>query len=270
MDGQIDFSLIVVNYRSGRYLAGALESLWRVEDAHQLEVIVVNNDPDESKLLVYLNRTFPFCLLESGSNLGFGGGSNLGARAARGRIIGFINPDTLWGEAKLDGVLRMFEADHSLGALGLLLTGSDGQSERWSYGSEPTLARLLRNNLVPFPDYWSESRGGGLQETLRNVDWVSGGALFVRRDVFVSIGGYDEGFFLYFEDVDLCRRIRQRGYAVKLAPSLSVFHFGGKSHPSSEVQKRHFFVSQDRYFAKHRPAVEGSIVRCFRWLRYGF
>ena len=270
MDRQIDFSLVIVNYRSGRYLAGALESLGRAEDVRRFEVIVVNNDSDESRLLAGLQRVFSFRLIESGENLGFGGGNNLGVQAARGTIVGFINPDTLWGEAKLEAIARLFQSDGALGARGLSLVTLSGQPERWSYGKEPTLARLLRHNLLPFLDHVLQGQADVLPTVPEAADWVSGGALFMRKEVFEMIGGYDERFFLYFEDVDLCRRVRERGYTVRHASSLPLSHYGGKSHPSSEMQKKNFFASQDRYFAKHRPPIERTVLRFCRFVRYGF
>lgn len=263
------FSLIFVNFHSGKYLLKALESLFLWENSLSCEIIVVNNDEKETKLLKSMQTFFPFRLVESGENLGYGGGINQGAALAKGEIYGFLNPDILWQEPSLLSIQERFLKEEDLGVLGLGLRGKDGSKEVWSNGRELNLLRLLGNNLFPFLFRSSERDTFSKQETLP-VDWVSGGAFFVRKEVFQALRGFDERFFLYFEDVDFCRRVREKGFRVALCQRLRLVHLGGKSQVSFSEQKRAFYTSQETYFKKYFSGWEYGALRLLRFLRYGF
>lgn len=261
MNANPSISLIFVNYQSARYLAAALESLYSFERESDLfEVIVVNNDPSESVPLQALQRTFPFFLIESAENKGFSRGNNLGARQARGEVFGFINPDVLWTGAYLQKIAQVFGADSQVGVLGMALLDEKKRSEAWSTGSDPSLAALLLNNLFFLRKKFSA------EKKAFSVDWVSGGALFIRRGLFADIGGFDERFFLYFEDVDLCKAVRKLGFMVVCHPEFPLIHLGSKSQESRRLQKKHFYTSQEKYFEKHRPAWEKKALRFFHTL----
>jgi GT2 family glycosyltransferase len=251
MNVKPQISLIFVNYRSAEYFAGVLKSLFACEKKTGFfEVIVANNDVSENEVLVNLQKTFPFQLVESGGNIGFGRGNNLGVKLAQGKILGFVNPDIIWTDECLGKVASAFDLDQKLGVLGMALLDKNKKPEIWSFDKEPSLASLFYNNLFPSRQVLGE------KEKISSQDWVSGGALFIRADLFSAIGGFDEQFFLYFEDVDLCREARKRGFSVKRDASLSLVHLGGSSHLSTRDQKKYFLESQKKYFAKHRPRWE--------------
>jgi hypothetical protein len=255
MNAKPVISLIFVNYRSVRYLAKALESLFSFErDRDLFEVIVVNNDTSESKDLAILRQSFPFLLLESGSNTGFGSGNNRGAGSARGNILGFINPDVLWTGTYLRSIQHLFFQEKKIGVLGMALLTEDNHPEVWSVGMAPSIFRLVQNNLFPSSQAFWKKAG------LSFPDWVSGGALFIRTEIFSEIGGFDERFFLYFEDVDLCSAVRKRGFSVAYNPTFSLIHLGGKSKHSQALQKQHFYASQRKYFDKRRPGWESKLL----------
>ncbi len=260
MNANPHISLIFVNYQSVRYLSSALESLFSFERETDLfEVIVVNNDVSESKDLEILKQSFPFLLLESGGNIGFGGGNNRGAAVARGDILGFINPDVLWIGTYLLRIEFLFSQKKRIGVLGMALLAENKHQEAWSVGMEPSIPRLFRDNLFPAKQAFWKKTG------LSSSDWVSGGGLFIRTELFSAIDGFDEHFFLYFEDVDLCTEARKRGFLVAHHPSFPLIHLGGKSNPSTRFQKKHFYASQKQYFAKHRPRWESKVLACLQF-----
>lgn len=259
MDVDPIISLVFVNYRSARYLQAALESLFSFEkDLSIFEIVIVNNDPSESVVLQALRREHPFLLIENAENTGFGQGSNLGASQARGKIIGFINPDILWAAPCLHGIAGFFDTNATVGVLGMMLLDEKKKPEEWSFGKEPSLRELFLNNLFP------ERRKPRLSQSLSPLDWVSGGALFVRKELFEEIGGFDKRFFLYFEDADLCKEVRNRGFLVVRRTEFFLVHLGGKSQASDGLQKKHFFFSQKEYFRKHRPRWESWILECLQ------
>lgn len=261
MNASPHISLVFVNYRSAQYLAAALRSLFSFErDPDFFEVIVVNNDPAEQRALEELRRALPFVLIENSGNLGFGNGGNLGARQARGSILGFINPDVLWTGAHLRGIAEAFDEERSIGILGMALLDEDKRPEAWSAGQEPSLMSILRNNIIP------SRRTLWQKDGLSFPDWVSGGALFIRAALFSEIGGFDERFFLYFEDVDLCTEARKRGFRVARHAAFPLVHLGGRSNLSSGLQKKYFYESQKKYFEKRRPAWESRVLELLRFL----
>lgn len=265
MNGSLEptFSLVFINYQSAKYLERSLESLYREESAEaSFEVIVVNNDPSESGKLRSLQGKSPFRLVESQENRGFAQAANAGALLAKGRLIGFINPDTLWKEPILSRVDTAF-AEPSTGILGLNLVNESGEDDPWDSGQEVTLFGILLNHLSWKPSRKSENA------LLQEVSWVSGGSLFIRKPLFERLRGFDEAFFLYFEDVDLCLRARKMGYRVKKARFLPLLHYGGKSHDSFTRQKKHYYASQDTYFRKHRPFFERLLLGFLRRAYYG-
>lgn len=247
MQNSKDISVIIVNYRSERYLAGCIASIYN-SGLKEAEIIIVNNDSEES--LESLRREYPeINFVESGKNLGFGAASNRGANEARGKYLLFLNPDSEIIEAEAD-ILEKFEKDATLGIAGARILDASGKLQEWSFGlAELDLCDLVRNNLG-FP-----KRGKGLENIPdRELSWVSGAALFMPRNLFLEIGGFDEKFFLYYEDVDLCKNARKHGKKIRHAPEITVRHIGGGSHADKTRQKKDFYASQDHYFRKHFPA----------------
>lgn len=229
----MDLSIIIVNWNGDPYLRGCLESLYARGLAGGTEVLVVDNgSEDGSPELV--QRSFPqVTLVETGANLGFARAANLGWRRARGEYVLFLNPDTLILEGTLDQALTYLRSRPAVGVLGVKLLNPDGslQVSCWNFLSLTTLMldNLLRVPLVPRPlagrylyRFWDHG------ET-REVDWIFGAFLLFRRHVLEEVGGFDEDYFMYGEDMDLCYRVRQRGYDVVYYPAAAIVHYGNRS-----------------------------------------
>lgn len=254
------FSLIFVNYHSVWQLSSALESLFMKEpDRQRYEVVVVNNDALERAALGKLQRLLGFTLLESSENRGFGSACNLGAAHASGSIIGFINPDTLWQGVFLSEIAHVFQGTPLLGVLGLTLLDSVGAPELWSGGAFPSVRQMIKNNFLPEYVHRLLPRDP--------LDWVSGAGLFIRRETFQAVQGFDQNFFLYFEDVDLCWRVQQRGLVIKRDRRFTLRHFGGQSLAGGSLQKKYFYTSQSIYYKKHRPKWEDLFLQSVHAVR---
>ena len=254
MDNNPRVSLIFVNYHSAQYLERALESLFLYEHEREFfEVIVVNNDVAESQAIQVMQQKFNFLFIDNKTNQGFGYGCNCGFASARGDIIGFINPDVLWMGVYMRAILDFFNTQPKVGIVGMMLLDEKKQIEKWSAGYEPSIANLLCNNFFLNRSLFVQ------KQPLSFPDWVSGGALFIRATLFSDIGGFDDRFFLYFEDVDLCREVRKRGFAVVRHAYFPITHLRGKSSQTS-TQKKQFYRSQRQYFQKHRPRWEQNVL----------
>lgn len=145
------------------------------------------------------------------------------------------------------------------GIIGFRLVDSAGKPERWSVGTDVSLWETIRNNLgfPPGRKLWESKR-------LIKVGRVSGAALLIPKKLFDTLGGFDENFFLYFEDADLCYRTKRIGRTIIYYPLVTLRHQGGMSMPSHKEQKCHYSASQVLYFRKHRLGWENTLLR---WTR---
>lgn len=257
-DHAATFSLIFVNYRSIFRLSQSLRSLRSIRKSFpSIEIIVVNQDTSERRIAKEWSDLEGFRLLQR-ENLGFASGANAGAAIASGRYLGFLNPDTLYSSGDFQAIEALFASDERLGIVGATLCDAAGEQERWSFGRELTLLRLFLWNIFPANIFCGTTR----------IDWVSGGALFVRRSVFETLRGFDAAFFLYFEDMDICVRARMAGFSIQSTPGLRLFHRGGVSFSSRRIQKEWHRESQRLYFAKHRPFWEQWILSLLTIRKY--
>lgn len=254
------FSFIIVNYRSAAHLPACFSSFRNIAIPGTFECLVANNDPNEEAILRKLRDRFSFTLISLPENRGFGSAANHAARRARGQILIFLNPDTRFLSGDLNNISRHFTHNPLIGAIGLRLLLEPEMPQPWSAGAPITLLDILRNH-IGFP------RSARLWSTPspRPVAWTSGAALAIPRSLFFHIHGFDESFFLYYEDADLCFRLRRLKKRIVLLPDIRLLHIGGASmDPSRREQKKSYFVSQDHYFALHRPRHEGMLLKVLR------
>lgn len=244
------FSIIYVNYKSAEYLANALRSVADEEDYRDLEIVIVNNDSEESEAITRLGQEYACRVIQNTDNKGFGSAVNQGVRVASGQWIGLINPDTLWPKAQFSRLSEKISEKN--GIIGLCLLNEEGQEERFGSGRRITLWQLLLNHL---PFFAKKDPLG----------WLSGGALFFPRELWATLKGFDERYFLYYEDVDFCERALQIGRSIEQEADFSVIHFRGKSHSSSKKQKKYYRESQEYYFLKFRPWYEQQILKLFHF-----
>jgi GT2 family glycosyltransferase len=238
----LKLSIIIVNYQSEKYLAKCISSIQEKVLGVEYEIIVVNNDKNtllEAKLPKEIKT------INSGKNIGFGAACNLGSRMAQGEILCFLNPDTEIISEKITELIQEFNSAN-IGIVGPRLVDKKNNTQEWIAGQEVTILSTLLNNL-------GYKRDKKIWESNSPVEcaWVSGAAMFIRKDIFQKLGGFDEKFFMYFEDTDLCRRARQLGHKVLYFPEFLIKHLGGKSFVDKKTQKAYYYKSQCRYFGKY-------------------
>lgn len=257
-------SIIIINYRSQDPLKECLDSIFdKIPSGVDYETIVVNNDSQE-KLKILKDAYSEAVFIDHKKNIGFGPAVNLAAWRAQGEYLFLLNPDAKISEGKIEKILDLFSSNNSLGVVGPKILEKSGEIQSWSAGKEVTLMKVLFNNLK-FRKKWKKFRSQCPQE----VDWVSGAAFFVPSYLFKSLGGFDEEFFMYFEDVDFCRRVRQQEKKVLFWPYLSVIHEGGRSLADGEKRKKYFYSSQDYYFKKHFGNFKFKTLKFLRRIAVG-
>jgi len=244
---RLSIDIVIVNWNSGDQLHRCLKSLARFAGALPVRVVVVDNastDGSADTLPQIADR--PVTLIRNDRNIGFGRACNQGAMASEGDLILFLNPDAELFEGTLDRVADEMQAPQNgqIGILGVQLMNPDGEVER-SCSRAPTLGRLTAQaiGLTKLPGL----RGTGMKmldwdhRSSRDVDQVIGAFFVVRRSVFEALGGFDERFFVYFEEVDLSYRVRLAGWRVRYLAEARAFHAGGGT--SGQIKARRLFYS---------------------------
>jgi GT2 family glycosyltransferase len=236
-------SIVTVNYRSKKALTECLYSFVGIlqKEAISFEWIVINNSKEEQVFYKHPNVYF-FAQKE---NVGFGKACNRGVKRARGEILWFLNPDTVYEKGSIK---KSLEALRQPAIIGHHLLNKKRQEQVWTYGKELTIGRLFLQNVFPSKTFLFCRKEG-----LCAVDWVSGASFMIRREDFLFLGGFDERFFMYFEDMDLCVRARET-LPVYRDNSLTLLHKGGQSFLScTKIQKMLYYVSMEEYIKKHFP-----------------
>jgi GT2 family glycosyltransferase len=215
MPNQIQVSVILVNYNGGEQVLECLHSL-ELCGQDGSEIIVVDNASVDGSP-ASINMMFPDVrLLQSTTNLGYGGGNNLGACYSQGRYIAFLNPDILVQRGWLDALRRALDADSTAGLATARILLKDRPDTINTCGIDVHISGL------------SMCRGMGHPRQAFNtqceVTAVSGAAFMIRRDLFFQLGGFDSRYFLYMEDIDLSLRARLAGWRILFVPNAMVYH----------------------------------------------
>jgi GT2 family glycosyltransferase len=267
-------SVVIVNFRQWENTVALTHQLDAADcmRAGQAEVVLIDNDPDPHPLRRCVRGWAGVSLRCFNRNRGFARAVNEGCRRARGQWLLLLNPDVRVPEEFLDRVLeaaeRLAAADPRVGIVGFQLRHADG-TRQGSAGPFPTLTNVLAGLLRPRARRRCQPVRGPRRQP---AAWVTGCCLLVRRDCWEALGGFDEDFFLYYEDVDLCRRARAGGWSVWYEPAVRVTHFlplHTRPVPAPlRVMTRHALLT---YAAKHwtRPQFRalGGVVWAEAWVR---
>ena len=273
MDGtlgkQKSCSIIIVTYNSKSSIEACLTPVLEMAD---VEIVVVDNDSKDGTATLLKERFPSVTLITLQDNIGFGRACNIGVSVSSGSFIFLLNPDAVASAQVIRTFIEFCEKHPRAGIVGGCLVDPSGLPLQ-SMGDRPTVVRLVLEK----PMEWMTKRVnpcGVLRRTIGKyctkfrmpneaepVDWVSGAALGCRRQAWNDIGGFDENFFLYYEDVDLCLRAAQVGWEVWHVPAAVVFHHSGVSFAGNvDYQKRIYYANQRYFFQKHQGPVVASLV----------
>lgn len=251
-----DLSIIIVNYRGWDRLHKCLESLRNVNDARFLfEVIIVDNQSNDGRLAEFVTLFPEFDFISNSGNNGFANGCNLGASRSLGLHLLFLNPDTTVNGDALYDMLEEIRVRPENSIVTCSQVKEDGSYDR-PYGKFLTI-----NSLTGWQRAISQFFSGKIEDTISQTrhyiypDWVSGSVLMIRRDSFFRLGKWDDDFWMYFEDVDLCRRaVEKDGEIVKLKSAVICHIHGGSSRINREITvttKTEVHISRHIYISKH-------------------
>jgi len=226
----LDLSIIILNYRTPDLLLDCLAALQRNPlTVGTFETWVVDNAGGDDSL-ARVRAAFPEVqTLANERNLGFAGGNNRGVARCRGRYFLLLNPDTQVHAGALDALVQFMDATPDAGAAGGQLIGLDGKIQTSCRAFPSLLAVVLRGTPLYrlFPHHPSLRRyllSDWDHQSERRVDWVLGACLLIRRAAWDAVGPLDEGFFMYYEDIDWCYRAGQAGWGVYYTPAARITH----------------------------------------------
>jgi GT2 family glycosyltransferase len=252
-------SVIIVSYNTREMTLECLRVLEADLRSSQLdkstEIWVVDNASSDSSAQA-VREAFPQVhLIDNPRNAGFGAANNLALEQARGDFLLLLNSDAFPKPGAIGTLVEYLKSHPDVAVVGPQLLNKDGSLQRscWKFPSPARawLENLGITSLLPnhplVGDYsrWEHDRE-------RDVDFIIGACMLVRREAYEQVGGFDEGFFLYSEETDWQRRMQDKGFRIVFTPAAQVTHFGGASGASEKAKvNRHFFESLDRYERKH-------------------
>ncbi|SNS47943.1 hypothetical protein SAMN05421770_1011151 [Granulicella rosea] len=276
VDAVIDASIIIVSFNTREILRECLESVVKESAGLNIEILVVDNaSKDGSPEMV--ERDFPQArVMRSDVNLGFGAANNVALREARGRYHVLLNSDAFFQPRALELAIRHMDATPDCGLGGGRLIGRDGEGQPSSrcFHSVTGDFIVLTGLAAMFPKskfFGAFDRTWADVNAAAAVDWVPGAFSIIRPSVLQQIGLFDPEFFLYYEEVDLCKRVKQAGMRVWYWPDVVVVHIGGES--SRQLKSLAFSARAAQvvlwrmrstllYFRKHH----GAKVHLARWM----
>lgn len=253
-----DLSIIIVNYNSRKYLLDCLKSIEEHVKDIDFEIVVVDNNSSET---LTANDLVPFKrvkLVLSPKNLGFGGGNNLGVSNAGSEYLLLLNPDTKIIDDSIQKMMTFMKNHEEIGALSALLYGDDECKQLQSafFGRFQSLASLI------FRHY--NYQQVDMSREFFYTDIVTGADLMIKKVNFEVVNGFDENFFMYLEDDDLCKNLVDRGFKNAVLTKAKIVHYEGKSSTSRQ-KKNYYYNSQARFWQKHSGFWPTLLMRIIRW-----
>lgn len=245
-------SFLILTFNSENYIGRLLESLdvlvGEKIKKKKYEVVVVDNHSTDKTREILKNYSF-IRLVNNNSNVGYAKGINIAVAASKGKYLVVVNPDAYLKEADFEKVISEFEKNNSLGIAGLKIEDENGNSEK-SAGSffNPFTFLLYSLGLE-----WLAGVRFSPKKAAR-VDYVSGGFVVFKREVFEALRGFDEEFFMYVEDMDICYRARKIGFSSYFLPYATIVH-KGQGSSNREFAIRNIYKGLIIYYKKHSSAL---------------
>ncbi|MCI0708026.1 MAG: glycosyltransferase [Ignavibacteriae bacterium] len=254
----LQLSVILVNYNVREFLDHALASIQKAMKGIRGEIIVVDNASDDGSVQMLQRRYPEVLLIASKTNLGFARANNLALSRARGKYLLLINPDTIVQEDTLRVMLKFFEEHPEVGLAGCKILNPDGTFQLACRRSFPTpwvaFTKVIGlGALFPSSKLFGKYNLTYLNpDAMYEVDAVSGSFMLLRRDVYESVGGLDEDFFMYGEDLDWCYRIQRSGKKIYYVPLTQIIHYKGESTKRSSINEiKTFYEAMYLFVRKH-------------------
>lgn len=276
----IDVSIIIVNYRTPQLTIDCINSIIDSTRDILYEIIIVDNGSNDNSIEKIREYSDKIILIESKSNIGFGRANNLGAKIAKGKYLFLLNPDTIIHNNVCSIFLNFFsnlDKGHNTGALGCIMLDKVGKRNFLnSFNHFPSVFAYLNDKLLTFLNLRNFNHRR-FQKALEingqlEVDYIVGADLFIRSDLFNSLGGFDRKFFMYWEEVDLQYRMKSKGFVAKIITGPIISHLeGASSSAKGNIWKRNQEASSLLLFVHlHYSRLTYSLFRIAFYLVFIF
>ncbi|MBK7228340.1 MAG: glycosyltransferase [Ignavibacteriales bacterium] len=252
----MDLSIIIVNYNVKEFLQNLIHSIEKASSNLTKEIFIIDNASDDGSV-DFIKEKFPqIKLFANQKNLGFGKANNIGLKEATGKFILLINPDTIVAEDTFEKMIQFFESNQNVGLAGCKILNPDGTLQLacrrsfpgpWTSFTKVTGLSSLFSNSKIFARYNLTYLD---ENQTYEVDAISGSFMMMRKEVYDTVGGFDEQFFMYGEDLDLCYRIQKAGYKVFYVHTTQIIHYKGESTKRSSLDETKVFYSAMHLFVK--------------------
>lgn len=251
----IKVSIIIVNYNTKELLDNCIESVYEKCTSKNFEIIVVDNNSFDDSCNMITEKYKNVILIKNKVNYGFGKANNIGVKVAKGEFVLFLNSDTIVQSNIVDEFIKYYEDNElkgNIGCLGAWLFDNENNVVS-SAGSFPNGKRIIKEyiNIIRKSNKNNNvDRNKNTSLSITDVDYVVGALMFLKRDLFISLGGFDEKFFMYFEETDLQFRLKEVGLRRVLITEPKVIHLEGKSPNRSNTKRIIYTQSMYTYFKK--------------------
>lgn len=265
-------SIIIVNYNTSQLTYECVKSIFKNQDNTTLEVIIVDNasqKTDYDNLLAKFLNVKNVKIVRSKINLGFGGGNMLGIQHATGDFYAFINSDVLFIESVFEKLVSFANIKTDFGVAGIqILDAENKKSISYRY-FEGIRYKLLGRKFLEFTKKEKLSAKKNTNEPF-SVDFVIGSFMFFKKDVFNNIGGFDTNIFLYYEETDICYRLKKNGFKTYFLPELQYIHLEGKSANRNLDLKFEHWISYFYVTRKNFGLFKYLIIKHYLLITYLF
>jgi GT2 family glycosyltransferase len=253
---------VVVNWNLREKTLRCLQSLKR--QSIQSSVILVDNGSTDGSAPFFSNQDFADELIQFSENRGFAKACNAAIRLALSNpdceYILLLNNDAVLQPDALDELLRVADGAHEAGILGPKIYDMDYYPRLWYAGAR------RRRFVLAATDTGRGEEDFGQYDRLGPVDYVFGAAMLIRRDVFLTIGLFDERFFLYLEDLDFCLRAQKAGFSILFVPQAHVLHYGSASTEGNRAMRQFYLIQSSLGFLRKHCTATSSVLILLYWL----
>lgn len=270
--GQVDLSIAIASYNTKGLLLDCLRSVFELTKTVRFEIVVVDNDSKDGTVEAVCAHYPTVRLIANADNRGFSKAVNQALAVSVGRHFLMLNSDTRVMDGALDRMVARLDQEPTIGAVSCKQWTGEGQLYQSCFPF-PSIRDHLRHAAVFqrfAPKAQAKAAAGQAIDCTesQDVDWINGACLMVRRDLLEQCGGLDEGYFMYFEDVDLCRAIRQRGYRVRHLADAGIVHLIGRSGRGDRARLNLIWeFSRIHYVEKHFPLLKRLAMK--GWIAAG-
>ncbi len=270
-------SLVIVSYNVREFLEQAIRSIQKALDDVSYEIIVVDNASSDGTI-AFLQKQNNIVLIQNDVNVGFGKANNQGFEVARGEYICAINPDTIVQEDTFKVLIDFISKHKNVGAVGCKILNPDGSLQLACRRSFPT-PWVAFTKISGLAGLFPKSKLFGRYnltylnpEQVSKVEAISGSFMLLPRSTIEKVGGFDESFFMYGEDLDWCYRIRKAGLDIYYVPDTKIIHFKGESSKKSPFEQRRLFYEAmrlfvEKHFSKGSAFLPSRLLILAIWMR---